>query len=264
MVRARIESLNVRRSSYLPDRLIRYKYWPNRKPYLIKHLREVGASILALQECTVTQIHDITSALGSNWTYFGGDQKGNVLVAWDGLKYDAIQSIEIPLPSDSDQRYMAAVRLQSRPPKPLGTLWVASIHLTQGHTEAKSEWRHKQIRAAIRTIQSQQGSKHSVIAGDLNSTSTRTSLGGTRRIAAELGYKDLRTRLQVERRDYRSFNGWTYTPHDFDWIDDILTPADVRPYIGSLEFCCKRRYTMCATDHNGIRASVEWPAAEVT
>ena len=91
-VRARVVSLNCRRSSYLPDRLVRSRYWPNRRPYLVKAIQEAGTSIIGTQECTKEQASDITYDLGARFSYFGGDGPGNGPVIWDTLKWDVVDA----------------------------------------------------------------------------------------------------------------------------------------------------------------------------
>jgi hypothetical protein len=260
-VRGRIVSINCRRSSLALDHVVRSRYWPNRRPHLIAALKTVAPSIIGTQECTRDQAHDITHGLGPNFTYFGGDGAGNGPVVWDGLKWDAFDAFEKEIEAPGD-RWMVAVQLASRPPKLPGKIWVVSIHLTVGDTKTIQRWRHEQIRAVISEIKKYPGWEQSVICADLNSDGYNNGpLGGVRTVAAELGFRDLRTRLkndQVERYNYSSSNGWKATLKNDRWIDDILSPVGVRPYAASLEFCCTREYPICASDHNIIRASVAW------
>lgn len=265
VVRGRVGSINCRRSSNKPDWLIRSRYWPNRDQYLIQALDNSGCSIFGTQECTLEQSADITRRLGLNWAFFGGEAagEGNTPILWDGVKWHAVDDLEVELPTPG--RWLVAVRLASRPPKLPGSLWVASVHLTRGDTATARDARHKEIRAAIRHIQKLPGWRHTALCGDFNSDGyVGSRVGGVRTIAAELGFRDLRSRVNLRdnfaRESYSSFNGWQDTPQTGRWIDDILTPADVQPYAGALEFTCTRVYDGCGSDHNIIRASVQWPA----
>jgi len=266
-VRGRFASANCRRSSNKPDWVIRSRYWPNRRPYLVKALKESGASVIGTQECTKQQAGDITHDLGARFSYFGGDGDGNGPVIWDTLKWDVGEAFEKEIEAPGE-RYMVAVRLASRPPKNFGQLWAVTVHLTVGDSKTAQEYRHKQIRAAIREMQRHDGWHYSAIFGDFNSDGYNNGpLGGVRTVAAELGYQDLRTLLkndQVTKYNYSSSNGWGVTPKDGRWIDDILTPAWVKPYAAEVVLTDKSQGTYCGSDHNIVRASMAWDSEKET
>jgi len=262
-----VGSCNGRRKSLLSDNLIPSHYWPNRRPYLVKALKAADLSIIGTQEFTRDQAVDVETDLGPNWTHWGGDGKGNGPVLWNTEKWLAVDTFEQMIPADGE-RYMVGVRLQSRPPKELGQIWIITLHLTVGGTRTAANLRHAQIRAAIRVLQTKPDWGCSLICGDFNSDGYNNGpLGGVRTIAAELGFQDLRTRLrndQVKNYDYSSVNGWKATPKTGRWVDDILTPAAVEPYDSALSFThfSVNGRLHWGSDHNVVRASVEWPAQE--
>lgn len=259
-VRARAITINCRRSSYAPDKLIRSRYWPNRRPYLVKALKAAEPEIIGTQECTKQQAGDITHDLGANFSYFGGDGDGNGPVIWDGLKWDAVEWFEKEIDAPGE-RYMVAVKLASRLPKNPGFIWAVTCHLTVGSSSTAASYRIKQIRAVIRELQHHDGWEYSAIFGDFNSDSYSGKRGAVLTIAAELGFRGLRERIKPAvfvRDSYSSVNGWKDTPSTGRWVDNILTPAKVTPYAGSLEFTCTRVYDRCGSDHNIIRGSLKW------
>jgi len=97
------------------------------------------------------------------------------------------------------------------------------------------------------------------VAGDLNSDG---ETNGVRKIARdEFGYRSLRAKTtddEITGEGYSTFNGFGYTPANRRWIDDILTPAGVEPYAGGVRLTCKRVYSICASDHNGLLAKIKF------
>ena len=55
-----------------------------------------------------------------------------------------------------------------------------------------------------------------------------------------------------------SFNGWRPTKNESEWLDDVLTPRLVEPYYVSVELTDNTVFPICASDHNGIRASCKF------
>jgi len=264
-----VVSINGRRSSNAPDWLIPSRYWPNRRKYLVAALKAADPSIIGTQEFTRTQAVDVETDLGINWTHWGGDGVGNGPVLWNTEKWIAVNHFEQMIPVDGE-RYMVAVQLESRPPKELGRIWIITLHLTVGSSATAIKQRHAQIRAAIRVLQTRPDWGHSLICGDFNSDGYNNGpLGGVRTIAAELGFQDLRTRLrndQVQNYGYSSVNGWQATPKTGRWVDDVISPPAVVPYDAALSFThfSVNGRLHWGSDHNLIRASVEWPALETS
>lgn len=257
--RARLLSLNTRRSSSPVDALIPTRRWVNRKPRLIAFIKNVAPSVIGLQEATKTQSHDITAGLGANWTYFGGDGAGNVPIMWDSSKWDPIDSFESPLPAGGE-RYIVMVELRSRTTG--GTFGAVNVHLTVGDSRQQQAWRHDQIEIAC--LWARQRFQHGriVIFGDFNSDCYPGDdrIGGVRREAAKHGFRHLRYKLddEITRNNYSTFNGWKTTPRDGRWIDDILTTTTVKPYAGAVFIAGPPNIVPTCTDHNGVFAKVEF------
>lgn len=251
--RARLLTINCRRSTYKPDALFPSRRWSNRRPYMAQFLKrdDVSPSVIAVQECTGRQVTDITHDLGAHWTFWG--EPSNRQVLWDTRKWDVLDHKAQVIQSKSEQE-ATHVLLQRR--ETGATLWVTSVHLTVGDTN--QQWRNLEIREVIKYLKNLPGSKVSVIAGDLNDSS-RTS--GVRQIAYEHGYKALREKTsndEITGESYSTFNGWRRTPTTARWLDDILMPATVNPYAGGVRLDCLRIYDICGSDHNGLLAHIEF------
>jgi hypothetical protein len=55
-----------------------------------------------------------------------------------------------------------------------------------------------------------------------------------------------------------TFNGWKLTKREGKWIDDVLTSPDVKPYVGTVFLTDTSAFSVHASDHNGVRASVSF------
>lgn len=125
---ARFHQINLRRSD-LPE-LYSRRTWAKRKPYMIRYLRTVGASVIGVQECTKTQLQDVLAGLPPNWNYVGFDH--NVRILFDGDVWDAVDGsfFQGVLASDLRKRYLTLVQLRHR-----GNGWMGlfgSLHLASG------------------------------------------------------------------------------------------------------------------------------------
>lgn len=251
MTRVRLLSINCRRSTYLPDLAYPTRRWANRQKYMIKFLREVGPSVICAQECTGRQVVDITNGLGANWTFWG--EPSNRQVLWDTAKWEAVDTRLFKFKSKTTQE-ATFVRLKRRQTGDL--IWFVSVHLTHGSTNGA--YRNAEMIKILGFLQTLPGYQVSVIAGDLNSSAENSEV---RKLAGDAGWRSLRKKLdddQLSGEHYSTFNGWKRTPTTGRWIDDVLTPFAVKPYAGSVELACLRVYPVCASDHNGVRASIEF------
>ena len=115
----------------------------------------------------------------------------------------------------------------------------------------------KQIRQVIGFLNARQAADGAVIGADLNDYSQDS---GPRMAATQLGYVPLRTKPATTfgHKTRNSFNGWKPTKNESRWLDDVLTPKLVEPYYASVELTDNTQYPVCASDHNGIRASVRF------
>jgi hypothetical protein len=149
-IHERLQQINVRRSD-LPE-LRTSRTWTKRRPYMIKYLEAVAASVVGMQECTLTQADDIQAGLGANWSYVG--QHHNVRLFFNGLRWDAVEGTEFEqeLPSDLRKRHLTGVQLKSRHAD--FTALFCSVHLAAGGITERNApaLRLKQMQLVVDTI----------------------------------------------------------------------------------------------------------------
>ena len=138
-----------------------------------------------------------------------------------------------------------------------GSCWFVSTHLAVNIANEETI-RLAQSRDAIRLISQRSTADRVVILADLNDVLTTS---GVRKVFAAAGYNHLRARLSDEAMtgDSRNtFNGWKLTKREGKWIDDVLTSPDVKPYVGTVFLTDTSAFSVHASDHNGVRASVSF------
>src|SRR4249920_42220 len=224
---ARVLTLNCRKSTIIEA--VPSHRWAARKANLISYLRKLEPEIIGLQEATVVQCTDIMHGLGENWTYAGGVKAGNVPVAWDSLKYDAVDGslIEMVMPSGLRKRYATFVQLTSRATGE--TAWFGSAHLAQGGpTEPNAaSLRRAQITRIGERIKLLSDNQRVILCGDFNDPTGRTILGDVRHLAADkYGLRCIRSKLTnavINGESYNSSQHFKTTLREYRWIDDVLT-----------------------------------------
>ena len=252
--KVRFVTINCRKSSI--KEIYASRRWSRRRPYMIKFLQEVGPSVFATQECKDDQAADIQHGLGAEWTFYS---TYNTKVFWDTSKWDVVDKFQAVMDSGSvlgikQHRFCSMVLLKSR--KTGGTCWFAAAHLAAHESNAAS-WRVKQMKQVIGFLGARQAADGSMIGIDMND---RSQDSGPRKTASEAGYMPLRARgaATFMHKTRNSFNGWRPTKNESEWLDDVLTPRLVEPYYVSVELTDNTAFPVCASDHNGIRASVKF------
>ncbi|HKN46173.1 MAG TPA: endonuclease/exonuclease/phosphatase family protein [Propionibacteriaceae bacterium] len=253
--RARFLQLNVRRSD-LPE-LRSARKWVNRRGELIKMIKDVGPSAMAVQECTKEQAEYIEAQLGRDeWAYFGAHNarlfvnvaKWRLLNVWN-FDLDAGK-----LPPGT--RHLVACHLQKIDTG--DTALVCSTHLTPHSIAGAQAWRVKQAHQIGQILPTLPDHEKTILMGDINDTSRA---GGVRGALGEHGLKSLRSLHIPQIYDFQlsSFNGWKDSVPKGEWLDEVFTTAGAKPYHAGVERTeTKRPLKVVATDHNGIRASVEF------
>ena len=253
--RARFLQLNVRRSD-LPE-LFSARKWVNRRGELIRMIKDVGPSAMAVQECTKDQAEYIEAQLGRDqWAYFGAHNARvfvNVtkwrLLNWWGFDLDAGK---IP----PGARHLVACHLQKI--ETGDTALVCSTHLTPHNIAGAQTWRVKQAHQIGQILSTLPDYSKTILMADINDTSRA---GGVRGALGEHGLKPLRSLHIAETYSFQlnTFNGWKDSVAKGEWLDEVFTTAAAKPYKAGVERTEKKRpLKLVATDHNGLRASVEF------
>jgi hypothetical protein len=251
---ARVLTINCRRSSIIE--LFPSRRWSRRKPYLIDFIKKAAPSVIGVEECTMTQTVDITDALGPNWTWFSSS---NPKIIWDSSKWTAIDHFYQDLPYTAlgitGHRQVVMVRLQSI--KTGEACWFVDHHAVV-HIPNEADWRKKHMEIICQLIAQRDEPGRVIFFGDFNDL---PQTGGVRGVAATHGYKALRKRLAASKISgvtRNSFNGWKVTKRDSQWLDDILTSAEVLPLDAAVRLTDPSVYPVCASDHNGIFARMQF------
>jgi endonuclease/exonuclease/phosphatase family metal-dependent hydrolase len=267
----RVLQQNFRRSD-LPE-FFPYRLWAVRRPYMMRHIRNVQPAIIGCQELTIKAAADVLIDLGSHWARV--DDGHNVRLLYDAaeLQIEGGTQLAIDLPSGLRKRYLILARF-THIPTGFGC-WVGSVHLASGGEE---EPKPDALRRAQMTIIAEKvpdwiaahphpedGKPNLVLMGDLNDPS---QTGGVRKIAYDAaGWKPLRPGTTIPGRlplskiggdTLQSFNYWKHTsalPHNGRWLDEIMS-SGVTLEGAALRRTCLDIYKRCASDHNGISADV--------
>lgn len=260
MTRVRALQLNCRRSDLVE--LYSSRRWVNRRGELIKVLKQVDASIMGFQECTSEQIQYIEAQLGADQYLYLGTHNVRLLIDitvhrvlnWWGFDLtDSSMSI--------GPRHVVACHLMKI--ETGDTFLAASTHFTAHNTPLAQQARIEQMHQCAQGLQRLPDFDKLILMADINDSA---KTGGVRGAAGEFGLKGLRAR-SVENRyntSLNSFNAWRVSKTDGVWIDEIFTAPDIRPYTAGIERTeTKRPLARCASDHNGLRASVEFFGSSV-
>jgi hypothetical protein len=257
--RVRTLWLNVRHD--MPE-LYPSRRWINRRGELIKVVKQVAPSVLGVAECAKNQAQDIEAGLGADqWAFFGAystrifvDVTKWRLVNWWGFQLDA--------GTLQPTRHLVACHLQSISTG--DTALFCATHLTPHDTAYARKWRLSQMHQIGTILPTLPDWDKTILMGDINDTS---KTGGVRGAAGEFGLKALRARLTATEMYYENlntFNAWGITPANGVWIDEIFTGPAAKPYKAGVERTdTKRPLDRNATDHNGIRASIEFTGGPV-
>lgn len=254
--RARFLQLNVRRSD-LPE-LRSARKWVNRRAELVKMIKQVGPSVMAVQECTKEQAEYIEAALGRDqWAYFGA-HNARVFVnvtKWRLLNWWGFDLAAGSIPPGT--RHLVACHLQNIASS--DTVLVCSTHLTPHDIPGAQTWRVKQMHQIGAILPTLPDHEKTILGVDGNDP---RKVGGVRGAAGEYGLKGLRSRLtaaEMYSESLNTFNGWGKSPADGFWLDEVLTSPAVKPYKAGVERTdTKRPLKLVVTDHHGLRASVEF------
>jgi len=255
MTRARTMTINCRNSNAVE--LYPSRRWSRRRPYLIKFIKDNAPSVIGVQETNATMATEITDGLGAAWTFWG---TGTSKIIWDTAKWTAIDQWQGGLPYKNvlgvtAVRPITMVKLQSIITGEFA--WFVSTHFAV-HISNQLAQQEAQIRFAVKLIEQRPDHERVIIFGDFNNYHENSSV---RKIASDLGYVHLQKKAGLDHvtgETWNSFNGWKITKREGRWIDDILTSPAVKPYQASLKRTDSGVYPLCASDHNGIRASVEF------
>jgi endonuclease/exonuclease/phosphatase family metal-dependent hydrolase len=253
--RARFLQLNVRRSD-LPE-LRSARKWVNRRGELLKMIKQVDPSIIAVQECTKEQAAYIEAQLGANeWAWFGSH---NARLFIDVTKWRLLNKWEFDLAAGSippGTRHLLACHLERIDTN--DTLLACTTHLTPHNIAGAQSWRVKQAHQIGAILPTLPDHEKTVLMGDINDSSRA---GGVRGALGEHGLKSLRSLRIDSAYDFQlsSFNAWKDSVSKGEWLDEVFTTAGVKPYKAGIERTEKKRpLSVVATDHNGLRASVEF------
>jgi endonuclease/exonuclease/phosphatase family metal-dependent hydrolase len=208
--------------------------------------------LITLQECPDNMRADILKDLGPDWT---GTNHHKVATLWDRTEWKLLhrEVHNLPSPTTFSPRRFLLVQLQR-----LDTgdeLWLGTTHLTV-HQLNETTWRKKQA-AAIAKILASDGLPPDAaiaVAGDFNEYGD--NVRGILRNSA--GLKDLRRKAPpITREQYDTHHNMdgVYNLGErtgSDWLDDILTSAQITVYGGALLLTYK------ATDHNALLGRFEF------
>ena len=233
------------------------RFWAKRRPILIKFIKDVGPSVFGVQECNATMAAEITHGLGANFSFWGS---GTSKIMWDTNKWLVLDQFQAGLPYKGvlgvpGVRPLTMLKLKSITTEDFA--WFASTHLAV-HIPNQNAQQEAQMREIIRLIELLPDHERVIIFGDFNNYHQTSSV---RKIAADHGYVPLRKKAGLDHvtgETWNSFNFWTITKRESRWIDDVLTSPAVKPYLGELRRTDSGVYVINASDHNGIRASVEF------
>jgi hypothetical protein len=253
--KARVLWSNDRRSD-LPE-LRAARRWPNRRGEFMRAVRDIDPSIIGSAECTKEQAEYKEAQLGRDrWAYFGGH---NVRVFVDVTKWRLLNWWGFDLEAGKlppGARHLVVTHLQRIDTG--DTALFAATHLTPHNIAGAQSWRVKQMHQICAILPTLPDSDKVVLMGDINDTS---KVGGVRGAAGEHGLKSLRSRHIDSVYDFglNSFNGWKDSVAKAIWLDEIFTTLAVKPYLAGIERTdTKRPLRVCASDHNWLRASVEF------
>jgi endonuclease/exonuclease/phosphatase family metal-dependent hydrolase len=223
---------------------------------LIKFIKDVGPSVVGVQECNDTMAAEITHGLGANWSFWGS---GTSKIIWDTNKWLVLDQFQGGLPYKGllgvpGKRPITMLKLKSIITGDFA--WFVATHLAV-HIPNQDAQQEAQIKEAIRLIEERPDHDRVIIFGDFNNYHVTSSV---RKIAADHGYVHLRKKAGLDHvtgETWNSFNGWKITKRESKWLDDVLTSPAVLPYSGSLRRTDSGVYVVCASDHNGIHASMD-------
>ena len=234
-------TFNVRRATL--TELYPSRRWSARKPVCQAFLRKVRDAaearglplgVIGLQEATQTQVNDLESALGSNWTRVEYDLNVNLLV--NGLLFDIVgDRIRLDMPSGSRQRHAVFAFLKSRATNDtalFGSTHLAAKTITEPYPERYRPAQMRMIGAKIVDLGKAYGRPIEVILfGDFNDNSLN---GGVRKIAREsYGLAAIQHELvdrEIKGETYKCHHAWgrpsdTETSTSITWICDALTKS---------------------------------------
>jgi endonuclease/exonuclease/phosphatase family metal-dependent hydrolase len=225
---------------------------------MAKFLKDNGPpSVIGVQECNNTQAAEITHDLGANYSFWGS---GTSKIIWDTNKWLVLDQFQAGLPYKGvlgvpGVRPLTMLKLKSINTEEFA--WFASTHLAV-HIPNQEAQQEAQMKEIIRLIKLLPDHERVIIFGDFNNYHTTSSV---RKIAMTAGYVPLRKKAGLDLvtgETWNSFNGWKITKREGRWLDDVLTSPAVKPYDGALKRTDSGVYVINASDHNGIRASVEF------
>jgi endonuclease/exonuclease/phosphatase family metal-dependent hydrolase len=126
---------------------------------------------------------------------------------------------------------------------------VGATHLSV-HYSTSAAWRIKQVDQICDILKGDLN----VVGADLNSTLSVKVPGPRKEFSTDqsmLGIRDKCT-TKVIRGDYNTHHGYKPTKREGKWLDEIETGKAIKVYAAEVVL------TGQATDHNGLRASIEF------
>jgi endonuclease/exonuclease/phosphatase family metal-dependent hydrolase len=223
---------------------------------LINFIKQHAPSVIGVQECTMEQTVDITDALGPNWTWYSSS---NPKIMWDSAKWTAIDHFYQELPYTAlgvtGHRQVVMVRLQSM--KTGEACWFVDHHAVV-HIPNEATWRKRHMEKICQLIAERAEHERVIFFGDFNDIPQN---GGVRAVAADHGYKQIRTRLpdsKIAGVSRNSFNGFKITKRNHEWLDEIFTSSKVTPLSAAIYLTDPSVYPVAASDHNGLFARVKF------
>lgn len=247
MTRARLLNINTRRSD-VPC-AAEHK-WRVRRPKLVKIIVDCSPSIMTVQECTPEQEKDLLADLakwsGKPWKLA---THGNSGVFWNTAKWTGsnIRDFDLAAAKGEMTRRFTVVDLASVKTKEKIT--VGATHLSV-HYSTSAVWRIKQVDQICDILKGDLN----VVGADLNSTLSASVPGPRKEFKDDqsmLGLRDKCT-TPVIRGDYNTHHGYKPTKREGKWLDEIETGKAIKVYAAEVVL------TGQATDHNGLRASIEF------
>jgi endonuclease/exonuclease/phosphatase family metal-dependent hydrolase len=221
-------------------------------------IKDVDPSVIGMQECTKEQAAYIEAKLGADqWAYFGTH---NVRIFVDLTRWQLLNWWGFDL-SDSSMsigpRHVVACHLLKI--ETGDTLLACATHLTPHSTPGAQAARVQQMHEIGARLPTLPDHEKTVLMGDINDISRS---GGVRGAAGTYGLKPLRSRLgasEMYGEALSTFNGWKDSVARGEWLDEVFTSQAVKPYKAGVERTETRRpLKVVATDHNGLRVSVEF------
>jgi endonuclease/exonuclease/phosphatase family metal-dependent hydrolase len=205
---------------------------------------------MTVQECTPEQEKDLLTDLGkwskSVWKLA---THGNSGVFWNTAKWTGSNIRDFDLASAKGQMTRRFTVADLTSVKTGEKITVGASHLSV-HFSTSAAWRIKQVDQICDILKGDLN----VVGADLNSTLSASVPGPRKEFKTDqsmLGLRDKCT-TKVIRGDYNTHHGYKTTKREGKWLDEIETGKAIKVYAAEVVL------TGQATDHNGLRASIEF------